>query len=600
MPLQTTPPPADQREGDGVHRDPPDSLVSWMIRPDPFEGMAIPPGAERVKLLGIYYLHFKMPDGGDLYVTKFGQTYLEQLKLQNWHEKEWFRAHREKLMGTSTVYKVRSKEVDGRSINLVVKWCRVGEDVPLDTMGFNRFSEAEFNSPFEEFSLLMEMRERSVGKRIRTNRPLGIYVPPEELELWQTGRSKSRITRKRNKYRDVELDILRQYILIYEWVDGMSADEALLEAVSDPVERKRIMEQLMERSVADMRENGFFVVDHKPAHIILRHRPDGTLLQNRRGEYPYALVDFELLLRTPEYESQVETARRKTYLEYQRVRFDEPEQLRLPEQLRPARVFGVDYVWGRAESTHGEIWVVGRRPELFDFFLPERWRHTPRQRLSTTAETFKTVSKDHIALVWKVSRVGETAAIQAPKPVAAAMKQHGYNSPFEEFALSMELASLGFSVVYPRAIYVAGLESPRAADYVTDQRRFRSHAGLKNPEGGPLLTPLHTYLTLWGWWRGRVDEVGDPVVTPCSCIDMVRAVERELITAEEQQRLLERTQTRLTEAGFETFLKPSHGLLSLDNEGRLYRDEGGEPSIALCNFELMHRLGKPGALDFPE
>jgi hypothetical protein len=169
------------------------------------------------------YLHIPIRDEGDLYVTRFGIPFLDQLDPANWRESAWFQANRERLRGTSTVYRVPTKAVRGHSLDLVVKWCRVGEDVPLDTMTFNRFADAEFNSPYEEFALVMEMRGLPGEGVIRTHRPLAIYVPAERLQLWQTGRSRSRMARKKSKYRDVELDIYRQYILIYEWVKGESA-----------------------------------------------------------------------------------------------------------------------------------------------------------------------------------------------------------------------------------------------------------------------------------------------------------------------------------------------------------------------------------------
>ena len=88
--------------------------------------------------------------------------------MENWLEPGWFKAKRERLPGTSTVYRLPTKPVNGRSIDLVVKYCRVGEDVPLDTMTFNRFANAEFNSPYEEFSLVMDLRKSRAGQRILT------------------------------------------------------------------------------------------------------------------------------------------------------------------------------------------------------------------------------------------------------------------------------------------------------------------------------------------------------------------------------------------------------------------------------------------------
>jgi hypothetical protein len=53
--------------------------------------------------------------------------------------------------------------------------------------------------------------------------------------------------------------------------------------------------------VEDLAGKGFRVLDTKPNHVILRKRTSGELLR-RRGRLTYALVDFELLQRTEEYE----------------------------------------------------------------------------------------------------------------------------------------------------------------------------------------------------------------------------------------------------------------------------------------------------------
>ena len=111
----------------------------------------LPLQATPVRLLGVETMLLPTGDGGDLYVTWYGLHRLDYLLLENWLEPAWFQAKRERLPGTSTVYRLPTKPVNGHSIDLVVKYSRVGEDVPLDTMAFNRFANAEFNSPYEEF-----------------------------------------------------------------------------------------------------------------------------------------------------------------------------------------------------------------------------------------------------------------------------------------------------------------------------------------------------------------------------------------------------------------------------------------------------------------
>jgi len=153
--------------------------------------------APLVSMLGVDYWHFRTTDGGDLYTTQYGLPFAELLFPQNWFEREWFDRNRERLVGTSTVYKVQTKKVGERSLNIVVKWCRVGEEVPFDTLTLNKFAMAEFNSPYEEFSLVMEMRNSRETGIIRTHKPLAIYVPSERLKLWQTGGRSQRLPRRK-------------------------------------------------------------------------------------------------------------------------------------------------------------------------------------------------------------------------------------------------------------------------------------------------------------------------------------------------------------------------------------------------------------------
>jgi len=552
-----------------------------------------------MRLLGVNYLHLPTPEGGDLYITRFGVHYLDQLRIENWHEREWYQGHRERLLGTSTVYKVRTKEVAGQSLDLVVKYCRVGEEVPIDTRTMDRFAHVEFNSPYEEFALLMELREQHHPTVLRTHHPLAIYVPPERLELWQTGRSHHRIARKKAKFQDVELDVFRQYILIYEWIDGESADVVYSRIFPDPAECEAELRKLTAKVLNDMEQRGFLVVDHKPAHIILRTRPGGGLLRHRSGELPYALVDFELLIRTPEREQQTRNARRAQYLQHQRDRFAPAEPIPLPPHLRQSRLFDVDYITGSAESTHGMLWVVGRDPELFDYFLPERWRHTPRKRLSDTNETYYTLTKDRINLVWKLSRVGEQPETDTGNPATADIVAHGYNSPFEEFSIALELSRRGISTTYARAIYRSGLESTRSGLYVTDQSRFLSHRELTGMDDKPLMPSAHVYITIWGYWNGLDEMLAQKDEAYCQGIDLGAAWRRGLVSQEDMLQLIKRKLDRMRDVGFESLApKPSHFLLSLRQGRHLLTDERGDPVMRVCNFELIRRIPpKPRAGD---
>jgi hypothetical protein len=542
-----------------------------------------------LNLLGVDYVHVKTADGGDLYLTKFGVPFYENLKPESWYEPSWFEQNREKLDGTGTVYRVRTKPVNGRHKDVVVKWCRVGEQVPMDTFTLNKFVEADFNSPYEEFSLVMEMRDDPSHSLVRTHKPLAIYVPAKKLKLWQTGRSQSKMEMKKAKYRDVELDIYRQYILIYEWVKGVSAVEAFQKIIPNAGQRREELFRMAERGSEDLRKKGFRVLDIKPDHFIVRPKPDGDVMRHRDGRIAYALVDFELLERTPEREKEVTAERRATYLQHQKDRFIETSAAKFPENLHPASILGVDYVYGQSESTQGRLWVVGRDPTLFDYFLPERWRRTQRRKLSETHEVFHTKTKDKINLVWKVSRVGETPDFDPTTEQGQRIVVYGYNSPFEEFAIAINLSRNGFPTVYPRAVYMTGQEAVPAA-YNIDFRRYESHQAFLTPDGTPALSPDHNYITIWGYWNGSDDLLARKDVEYCKGINLQQAFDEKRIGAEEFHGLMRRTSKELAAAGFED-LNPegTHWLLSINPQDELIRNESGALALRMCNFGLVRR-----------
>ena len=251
-------------------------------------------------LIGVDYLRLKTGDGGDLYLTRFGLPFREQLAPENWYAPDWFAVRRARLPGTSAIYKVPTRPVRGVSLNLVARFSRVGQEIPLDTLTLNENIHAEFNSPFEEFALVMELRAAGLGAsraRILTKRPFAIYMPPEQLQHWQTGRLESKMAAKRARHPEAELDLLRQYILLYGWIEGLNAVQAIQAlAVTGRVAETFLAETTL-HAIHDLEQLGFRMLDIKPEHLVLRIRPDGSLLRRRTGNPSYALVDYELLER---------------------------------------------------------------------------------------------------------------------------------------------------------------------------------------------------------------------------------------------------------------------------------------------------------------
>jgi len=537
----------------------------------------------RITVLGVDYLHLRLDDGSDLYVTEYGLPFTTHLLPENhWADRDWCAKNGVRLPGTSGLYRIATKRVAGVSKEIVLKWNRMGQDIPGETRASD-LAYAEFNSPFEEFSLVIEMRRasRETPGRIYTHKPLGIYVPRRYVEAQRMGRRQYKIEGLQRRHEEITLDINRQYAVIYEWLKGIDATEAVKRGTID----ENVMRELTLRSRQEMRQKGFRVRDSKPHHIIVRPKPNGRIAENRRGDALYALVDFELLERTAQREEATRALKRKSYLERQAHRFETHEKF--PPGLTPVNIMGVDYVYGQVETTSGALWVVGRDPLLLDYFLPEKWRRTPRTRLSASCEIYYTLTKDNIHLVWQISRVGRRPEVGPPGGSERKILAYGYNSPFQEFAINMELTRSGIETTYPRAIYMTGHKS-ETREALADHSRYESHAAWTTPEGHPILSRHHDYIIIWGYWNGPDEALAAKDEQVCRGINALQAFREGLITEELYTRAMRTTADRLGALGVEDLnFAGNHLLLSLNSSGEIVTGRGGIPAARICNFELL-------------
>ena len=538
-----------------------------------------------VRVMDVDYVHLPLDNGDDLYLTEHGLPWLAQLLPESfWTDPAWFAAHNQRLSGTSTLYRIQTKPAGGRGRDIVLKWNRMGQDIPGETQ-VQELEGAEFNSPFEEFALVYELRQagRRSSQPVRTHKPLAIYVPAGHVEMDRLGRRPYKFDVKQDSHTEITLHPNRNYAVIYEWIKGVDA----LQAVRQGLLPKEDLPALMARVDQEMHRAGFRVRDSKAQHIILRADRSGRLVRGGDGRELYATVDFELLERTPEYEAARRAAKRQAYLVRQARRFQASEAM--PANLKLVNVMGVDYVYGRTDSTSGALWVVGRDPSLFDYFLPEKWRRTPRTKLSVVNQIYDTRTKDNIHLVWKVCRVGEQPDMDPFKADEKRISEYGYNSPFEEIALNQELARKGIPVTYPRAVYMTGSHS-RMTETLSDPSRYRSHAHLLMPDGQPVLRPGHDYMLIWGYWNGPDELLAQKDQEYYVSINALQAYRQGVITELEYLRVMEVTRSRLHSVGVEDLnLRGNHLLLALDASDHLLRDETGLPQIRICSFELLRR-----------
>ena len=287
---------------------PPASDALLRLAAQPFDRLH--PGM-RNRAFGVDYARIDEPDGGHLYVTRYGWAMLPLLLPAAWYHNQRFATQGQRLGGsTGTVYRLPMTSTRGRRMDLVVKFSRFAQDVPLfvgqdilSRIPRHLIDEAHFNSPFEEVGHVKALRTRSAeaGTPILTKRPLAIYLTPQPEPAWRLGRHNSLFYAHDHALKadqlsrppgsQIELDIQRDYVLLYEWVRGLDAEQFHTAGLLP----EQDMLDLTARAADEMQAQGYRVLDHKPKHLILRQRRrDGQLLR-RHDTLVYALVDFELL-----------------------------------------------------------------------------------------------------------------------------------------------------------------------------------------------------------------------------------------------------------------------------------------------------------------
>ena len=203
-----------------------------------------------ITVLGVKYLHLCVEDGTDLYVTEHGLPFAKCLMPENhWADQAWMERHGVRLPGTSALHRVTTKSVDGRSKEIVIKWNRMGQDIPGETQVLEE-AEAEFNSPFMEFSLVIELRKarfESPG-RLHTHKPLAIYVPRKYVKGEHLGRKRHKMEAIQRIHDEIPIDWNRNYAVIYEWLKGIDTVEASKKGLL----ANQALSELVQRSVDEL------------------------------------------------------------------------------------------------------------------------------------------------------------------------------------------------------------------------------------------------------------------------------------------------------------------------------------------------------------
>jgi hypothetical protein len=277
------------------------------------------PRSLRRQVYNVPYVQLDDDTGGRLWVTPYGWPYLGHIDPARWYVRDQYDRYGKRLSGGSgTVYRVPTMDSTGARMDLVVKFSRMAQELPVHvssafpgSVPCHVLDGATINDPFQEFGLLEELRRSQFGPsnlRILTKRPLAIYSPSRHFETWQLGRSKGLFDRHRwqldkdqatlnGEMPTVELSIHQQYIYLFQWVRGTNAQDLIQQGQLSTSAAASLVTDV----VRDLAAKGFRVLDTKPDHIIVRRGHDDHLLR-RAGRLVYALVDFELLQRTEEFQ----------------------------------------------------------------------------------------------------------------------------------------------------------------------------------------------------------------------------------------------------------------------------------------------------------
>ena len=265
--------------------------------------------------------------------------------------------------------------------------------------------------------------------------------------------------------------------------------------------------------------------------------------------------------------------------------------IQIPNKFHPhlhhVNIFGVDYVYGYVRSAKGRLWVTGKDPYLFDYFLPERWLYVPKTKISIMSDMYNVDTKDNIHLVWKRSRIGLQPDMDPFKDDERQILEYGYNSPFEEIALAVELSQRGVPCIYPRAIYMAE-HSTEISRNLFDNSRYKSHKRYVTPDGSPFLKRHRDYYIIWGYWNGPDEKLAVNDSDYYRGVDVLRAYKEKIITQRKYLSLLQLTKEKLLAADVEDLnLRGNHILITFDSDGKLLIDQEGNPEIRICNFEFL-------------
>ena len=201
------------------------------------------------------------------------------------------------------------------------------------------------------------------------------------------------------------------------------------------------------------------------------------------------------------------------------------------------------------------------------------------------------MSRDGIHLVLKTSKIGLKPDADPFHERGAKILEHGYNSPFEEIALALELNKKEILSVHPRAIYMTGSIATVSEENV-DNSRYISHADLHVPDKNEsVLKKHHDYIILWGYWYGTDEIIADFDGHHHSPISALDAYRHALISKDNYFNIMDQNKEKMIKEGVEDLnFRGTHILLTMDKNNKIIKGTDRLPITRICNFEYLKRI----------
>jgi hypothetical protein len=192
--------------------------------------------------------------------------------------------------------------------------------------------------------------------------------------------------------------------------------------------------------------------------------------------------------------------------------------------------------------------------------------------------------------VLKTSKIGLKPDADPFNKRGRKILEHGFNSPFEEIALALELNKKELPSIYPRAIYMTGSIATILEEDL-DNSRYVSHEDILVPnKQESILKKHHDYIILWGYWNGTDEMLAafdGNYFTPISALNAYR---HSIISRNVYFAIMEKTRDIMLTVSVEDLnFRGTHILLTLNENRKIVEGKDGLPVARLCNLEYLKR-----------